>query len=158
MDPFDLLLAGTYTRMDALRRLRILKQLLESRLFGSISQPTLSPDDSVWISGVDENLFGFFTRENLYKLCDDMEDRIKKIEVLTVYLPFELPERELVNLGEHLRKDYGKNFLIEIKFDPGLIGGCSLVWHSIMKDYSIKKMMEDQQGVILNNLKQMLKQ
>ncbi|MBI2595352.1 hypothetical protein HYW46_01295 [Candidatus Daviesbacteria bacterium] len=153
----DLVLAHTYTRVDALRRLRILKQLLEGRLFGLDQQPELIPQDSVWLNQLDTKIYNFFNRQNLYSLIDEVEKFIKQVLTLTIYLPFELPDTELIALGEYLRKDYGKNFLVEIKFDSNLIGGCSLIWKSILKDYSLKKRMEDSREVILGNLKQSLK-
>ncbi len=65
-------------------------------------------------------------------------DEIKAIEPLYFYLPFELPEEEILKISSKLRRDYGKQFLIETRVDPQLLGGCALSYKGVYKDYSLK--------------------
>lgn len=143
-DIIDQILANTYTQADALRRIGILKDAVMGKLFGS---------EKIASAQIPQNIYSYFTQKNAYKLFDEIITEIKKITPLVVYLPFEIPEQELINLGIYLRKDYGKNFLIEVKYDPSLIAGTALIWNGIYKDYSIRQKIADNHEVIIEMLK-----
>lgn len=160
-DLLDQLLANTYTQTEALSRLRALRDLILVQLFGSKTKSTRaerppSPDgmgptgqQTLWLTSLDKDFYSQFNRKNVYGLFDSLEREIKKNKPLVIYLPFELPEESVTDLGQRLRKNFGKNFLAEIKIDPLLIAGCSLVWNGIYKDYSIRQKITDNRERIL---------
>lgn len=162
-DLLDQVLATTYTLPDALSRLRTLKDLILLELFGHGEQPNAdkAPESTGkqpgWFASLGKEFFHTFTRENVYKIFDEMEVEVKKIQPLVMYLPFELPDEEMEQVGQHLRQLFGKRFLVDIKFDSKLIAGTALVWGGVYKDYSLHKKMEDNRQTILNNLKGFLK-
>ncbi|MCL4398032.1 F0F1 ATP synthase subunit delta [Patescibacteria group bacterium] len=73
---------------------------------------------------------------------DKAREEIKTIEPLYLYLPAQVPEENLQSIVGKLRRDYGDRFLIEIKIDPALLGGCALSYKGIYKDYSLKAKLE----------------
>ncbi|MDO8429725.1 MAG: hypothetical protein Q7S88_03785 [Candidatus Daviesbacteria bacterium] len=154
----DKLLIGTYTKTDAIRRIRSLHQFLENQLFASrISEFTASSSaDVAWLSGLGADFMKEFTTENMYLKVEDLDTQIKKIQALIIYLPFEVPQGEVVRLGLRMRKDFGANFLLEFRFDPTLIAGCALVWNNIYKDYSVKKKINLNKEIILTSIREYL--
>lgn len=150
----DTIMAGSFTQTQALKRLRDLKEFLVNKLFtsGSKELQILTTEDP-WLSTLNPDFFSQFDKKNTYHLFEAAEKAIKKMSVLIIYVAVELPEAEIAKLGAALRQVYGKKFLLEIKLDPGLIGGASLVWNGVYRDYSIRKKITDNRQVILNSLK-----
>lgn len=159
----DQILANTFTQSQALSRLHVLKDLVLVKLFGQKNVPQTtetkkerSPAQATnWIISLG-NIYRHFTRENVYKTFESLEQEIKKIQALVVYLPFELPEQSIAEIGSYLRNQYGKRFLLETKTDPTLIAGTALVWKGTYKDYSIRKSIQDNRSLILTTLKEYL--
>ncbi len=157
-DLLNQVLAETHTQTAALRRLRALREMLTRRLFSNSQDLSVTdPDDLNWLYKLGENFFAKFNQKNIYDLIDYLENEIKNARVLIIYIPFSLPETELVKLSNKLRATYGPNFLIETKLDPQLIGGCALVWQGIYKDYSIKQKIKNNQENILTTFRQYFK-
>lgn len=151
----DRILLGTYTYTDALRRVRTLKQYLLNQVFASALKnfSAESEADNAWLSGLGAEVFSLFTQQNIYLLSDQIEQSIKKITPLIIYLPFEIPQGEVVRVGMKLRQDYGKHFLVEFRIDPNLIAGPAFVWNSIYKDYSVRSRIEQNRQQILDIIK-----
>lgn len=150
-DIIDHMLANTYTQTDALRRIGMLKDIVVAKIFAA-TRP--GPDyQDPWLNLLNPKILQYFTKDNVYKLFDEIKGEIKKIEPLVVRLPFEIPEAELADLGSRLRKSYGKNFLVEIKYDPSLIAGAHFSFKGVYKDYSIRQEIADNRQAIIGMLK-----
>ncbi len=148
----DKILNGTYTLTDAIRRIKAVRQFILNQVFASaIGQFTAANEvDTAWLSSLGADFYAQFTPQNVYTLMDNAERELNKIPVLNIYLPFEIPQGEIVRVGGKLRTDYGKNFLVDFKIDPNLIAGCALVWNSVYKDYSVRQRIEDNRPAIIN--------
>lgn len=157
----DQILFNTFIQTLALKRLLLLKNLAIGKLFGqkdsAKAADAVSSEQQMWLDSLDKDLFHHFTQSNVYKLFDDAEKVIKEIKPLTVYVSFDLPEKEISKIGQLLRQDYGKNFLIEIKLDPNLIAGCAFVWNGIYKDYSLRHKINENRQAVLSTLKGYIK-
>ena len=158
----DLILANTYTHSQASKRLRLLKEIAVNRLFAEPKKEGSTADvvmdeQQTWLQSLDTNIYRHFTQENVYKTFDDLEKAVKQINPLVIYVPIEIPDKELTKLGEKLRQDYGKNFLMEVRIDPTLIAGPSLVWNGIYKDYSLRQKINDSRQTILSTLQEYMK-
>jgi len=77
-------------------------------------------------------------RKITQKEFDETKNKIEAIEPLHISVPVELPDEEIAKIIAKLRQEYGKEFLMEIKFDKSLIGGCALSYKGVYKDYSVK--------------------
>lgn len=152
----ETVLKDSFTSNQALKRLRLLKDTLSKQLFTE-KDPTLSSvadaTQTAWLRSLQPDFLKQFNRSNLSPLFIEAESKIKTITPLTIVLPFELPEKETTELGLKLRQQYGKYFLMEIKFDASLIAGPALVWKGVYKDYSLKAKIEARKTEILQILK-----
>lgn len=151
-DILNLMMENTYTLPDLKHRLRILKGYLENQVFGN-KDHIFDPEDSAWLNSLPADLFHQFNKDNLPDIFTTLEQTIDKILPLTLYLSFE-PNKEIVSaISAWLRQNLSQKPILEIKFDPGLIGGCALVKDGIYKDYSLKARIEEQKEVILTEFK-----
>lgn len=161
----DMILEGVYTQTDSLRRLRLLKEQTTVKIFGGSKDQTpnspipsdLSDEEQGWLDKTMADISSSINKNNLYQAFNGLEKEIKSIEVLAVFIPFEMPKDEVARLGMYLRQTYGKNFLMELKFDPKLVAGTALSWKGIYKDYSLHQRMLDNQTQILQTLKKYIK-
>lgn len=160
----DKLLTNTYTKTDALKRLRLLKEFVILKLFGGGEQK-FTLEDLAWLESflgknpqeaTKDELFKNFQPNSVYHDFEDLENSIKNIQTLTIYLPISLPLENIVEIGKYLKESYGPNFLIDLKYDPTLVAGAALAWKGIYKDYSIKQKLQGNHEQILNLIKDMM--
>lgn len=159
----DIILSQTYTQADALSRLQALKDLILFQLFqkgkevSDLHAPEHSNPQTAWLISIGTDFYKLFNRQNVYTLFDSLEAEIKKLKPLIVYLPIDLPEEAVTELGQYTRQMFGKNFLIDLKVDPTLLAGTALVWNGIYRDYSIRKKIEDNRTDIIKMLREEIK-
>lgn len=154
-DILPIILNETYTQTQLKRRLRLLKAYIDSRLFSSGQK--LVEQDSYWISSLGESFYQNFTKENFHNLFEKIEKQIDALNLLIVYLPIELPDKEIPMLGKKVRLMFNQVSLIEIKLDPTLIAGCALIFGGLYKDYSIRSKIQEKRMEILSTLKGFLR-
>ncbi|OGE27009.1 hypothetical protein A3H85_01245 [Candidatus Daviesbacteria bacterium RIFCSPLOWO2_02_FULL_40_8] len=152
----DKILTSTYTTNDVYRRIRALKQFLLNQLFASAIQSftSSSESDSAWLSSLGTEFYAQFNQQNIYQMIEALEKQVKSIQPLIIYLPFEIPEGEVVRIGMKIRTDLGKNLLLNFKVDPTLIAGCAIVWNSQLRDYSARARINQNKPQILSIIKE----
>lgn len=140
-------LIDTYTKEQALRRSLLFKEDLNHHFF-SPSQTitnvnTEDQSDLQWLKNMTQNYNQFFNKDNFLPKLVKLEKELESLIILTLFLPFTLPAEELSSLGELVRKKFHPQLLLDIKYDPSLIGGCALAWKGVYKDYSLKKKLSN---------------
>lgn len=153
MDKFNLLLTQSYTLHQLNERLQFLKGYLQSQIFGTKDTRGFSSEDLTWLSSQPPTLTSDITKDNIDSIFDDLEKKIKEVKALVMFIPTDFPADTIKDIVTRLRKDYGNNFLIDLKTDPNLIAGCALVWNGIYKDYSLRGKMNERKDEILSILK-----
>jgi len=152
----DYILTDTYNQPDALKRLRLLKEKILTNIFGAQHKIEEEADenDSLWVNQAVTKIGISINKTNIYKVFEEAEKEIKKISPLVIFIPFDMPSPEITKLGEKLREDFGKNFLMDLKFDPNLIAGPSFVWKGVLHDYSVKQHIAQNRQTILETFKE----
>lgn len=150
-------LKDTYTLSQLKHRLKILRIKLSQQFFGGQSEDTLSPLDLKWFDSIPKELLSLFNKDNYSRLISDMELSLSKLQMLTVYLPFEANDDALKDIGTKSRQLFGEQFLLDIKYNPELIAGCALSWKGIYKDYSLHARIEERKQVIGESFKKFIR-
>lgn len=152
----DIILTQTFTQQQLVRRVRLLKEYVEGELFQSepinLNSLTSNSSDINWLKSLPTDFFRLFTKQDATRLIEQLERFGTDQKPLLIYVPFEMPEDEIPKLGSWLRSNYGNTFLYELKYDPSLLAGCSLVWGGLHKDYSAKKSIEDHKEEIIKEI------
>lgn len=166
---------GTFSKNELLRRSRLLNDFLSFRLFNSEgiaikdlkeqiqkffaahsqNTPELSvlAQEADWLNSLTEEFFSKFTKENFNVVFENLEKELVSTVPVIIYLPFFMPEKEQKELGEWLKKNVSDSILFETTYDPNLIGGCSLSYRGVTKDYSIHGRIEANRQTITEDLK-----
>lgn len=154
------ILENTFTQQELNRRLGILKEYLNKKIFTSKKNGQLlelEAEDQAWIDTLGDDFLNKFNKDNLVKLLDGLANKTKQLKSLGIIIPVEFPQDQVKLLGEKVRSSFGQNFLIDIKLDPSLIAGCALVWNGVMKDYSIRAKIDESKQTILETFKRSIK-
>lgn len=154
---YSQILSQTYTLLELQRRLRILRTDCLNRLFSGSAPLETSYRDQQWVKSLGEGFLTQFKQDNVYKIFDLLQAKADKNPILVIYIPFEMPPQEADRLGVFLRQNYGNISLFDVKFDPYLIAGASLVWRGVYKDYSLRRRIEDRKEEILVSFKGIIK-
>ncbi len=151
---YKTILKDTFTARRLQKRLRVLKGMLLTKLYGRsdkqpIDQVELDEEQS-WLQSLEPGVLNQIDKDNLSPVFNNLENRIKNSKLLTIYIAFDMPKDELNRLGLTLRQTYGEQFLFDVKFDPNVIGGVALVWNGIYKDYSVRSLIGQRKSDILS--------
>lgn len=158
MDILNTLLTNTYSLIQLKHRLNILKSYLLKTFFGNLQTSPILKEDLDWLNSLPEQFYQQFNKDNVYTIFENLEKLVLNLNPLTIYLTFEPDDITLAQIAAYARKTFdNSNLLLDIKFDPKLIAGCSLVWKGVLKDYSLKVRIEEKKEEILTNFKQFLR-
>lgn len=156
-DLLNAILTNTYSLTQLKHRLNILKTYLVKAFFGETEQLPLSREDLTWLNSLPEQIYQKFNKDNVYQIFDELQQLSSKLTPLTIYLTFDPDDATLAQIAGYVRKVFANPFLIiDTKFDPKLIAGCSLAWKGVLKDYSLRSRIEEKKMEILANFKKFL--
>lgn len=150
------ILKNTYSTLQLKQRLRILREHLSYQFFGGHS-PQLTPEDMVFLDSLPKEFSSFFNKANLNDILSQLTAKINSSTPLTLYLAFEPTDEALTAIGEKARGLFGKDLLLDIKYNPNLLAGAAISWKGIYKDYSLKATIESRKQEILQSFKKFLR-
>ncbi len=159
---FEKILTNTYTLNQIQRKIRLLKEFINQKLFTSAAPDfeNVKPEDVTyvkWLKTLDPTIINQFTSQNANDLFRQLDAKVTSLKVLLIYVAFDIPDSSLTLLGGLLRGNYGPQFVFDIRYDPSLIGGAALVWNGVYKDYSVKKSIEDNKQAVLQEIQTFFK-
>lgn len=128
----------TYSTFEIKRRLLVLKNFIYHQYFKSeFKEQDFDPKDIVWLKTLGDDFFKSFTEVNSTTTLSKLEESLKKLPVLTIYVPFEMPDGEAQALGKWLNLNISPNLIIELRINPDLIGGAAFSFNGVYKDFSL---------------------
>lgn len=159
MNPIlNAILSSTYTLSTLKHRVRILQAYLSNQVFTSPQLPLeLNQSDLAWLKSLGSSFYQQFNKDNVTKIMTEVEQTVLKINPLTIYLPALVDESLEEQIGQKARSLFKPDLMLELKTDPGLIAGCSLIWNGIYHDYSLKAQINQRKTEILNIIKGFLR-
>ncbi len=158
MDNFyKLMLSNTYTYSTMRHRIRLLKAILNNRIFGSKLYINPTPEDITWFNSLPQTFLNSINKDNLTEFINHLEISLEKTPVLVVNISFDPTYTAETQIGEFCRKNFSSFQLININYNPSLVAGCALVWNGVSKDYSIKARMAQYRDSIMESFKMTLK-
>lgn len=178
------ILEKTYTKNQALRRLRLIKDFINFKFFSHTGEKkdllaVLESFDKVHLSvteaeklknnetfskyrtrvqdieflrNLGEEFFGLFRATDLDQQFTELEKVINQTKSFQLYLPIEIPDEEIDRLGRWFKDNAGVNCLMELEYDPNLIGGCSISFNGVIKDYSLSQRLKQSKEEIIQTL------
>lgn len=144
----------TYSTFEIKRRLLILKNFIYQKYFKSeFKKEDFETTDVRWLENLGEEFFKNFTETNVTITLSELEKELKNLNVLTIYVPFEMPEAEAHNLGTWLKQNISQNLIFELRINPDLIGGAAISFKGVYKDYSLMNTISQNRTQVLESFK-----
>lgn len=156
-DILSTILKDTYTLSQFKKRLKILQSYFQQQFFHSLATESLTPKDSLWFKSLPKSFMESFSKDNLSQNLGSLTKKISSMQILTVYLPIDVTDEALDQIGSKVRNLFGEKFLLDIKYNPNLIAGCALSWKGIYKDYSLHSKISERRLAILQSFKKFLR-
>lgn len=153
---------STYTTADIQRREMFLRQYLEQAYFVPDAERDVTKfllakhaqtDDMKAFVAWGDGFFSQFDKNRMYKMLSEIEEMIKTLPVVGVYVPYECTPAEIIKLGKWFRTNVDKMVIIDVHTDPTLLGGCAFVFNGVYRDYSLRYFMQKYKDTISNIIK-----
>ena len=154
---FEQILKNTYTISQFNHRLRVLKIFLNDKLFDGSKPVELAIEDQNWLKSLPSEFFNQFNANNLLDIIQSIQQKLSQSPTLILNIAFSADDQSLSQIGEFVRKNFKSFTILDIKYNPGLISGCALVWKGIYKDYSLKAGIEAKKEEVFAEFKKFLR-
>jgi hypothetical protein len=150
------IIKNSYTTSEVRRRLRLVREYLEDRLFKGASltiadflaKQNTDPIDVTAIGEWGNEFWVNFTKENAYKVLDGLNLEVKKLPVYSLYIPYVPEGAEGAKLGKWFRDEIGPEVILDLHTDPMLLGGAAVVRQGMFFDYSIRYYLQQKRWEI----------
>ena len=152
----DKILITTFTMASLKRRLKALKSRLSEHFFGGDTNREMMMNELDLLNSYGVQFLNDFQKESFYQSIAKIEAKINAIKPLTIYLSFEPEEDQIKQIGTRVREIYSQKLVLDLKYDPQLIGGSAFIWNGVYKDYSIRAQIQQDKEKILNSFKSFL--
>lgn len=164
------LLPQTYSKTQAIKRLRLINKLLNFIFFESKASQDLktnlklfreaalersSPEDLKeldFIARLDPKFFELFKANLLHLQLKQLEEKVLGSKNIVLYIPFEIPDLEMERIGAWFKQNLGQETIFEINFDPSLVGGLAISVNGAYRDFSLRQKIADNKADILRLL------
>lgn len=162
-------LTNVNTKIEALRRLRLLKGFLNQIFFEQQSKVDIKQSidrffevsqdasefievDKAFFLKLGDDFYKQFNTRTLNKQLEELEATLNQVKGVIVYLPIELPQTEVEKMGQWFKVNVGEQTIMDIQYDPTLIGGAAFSYNGVLKDYSLRARITTQKEMILQTL------
>ena len=152
----DKILINTYTMASLKRRLKALKSRLSEQFFGGDTNKEMVIEETNWLNTYGVQFLSDFQKETFYQSIGKIEQLVNLIKPLTIYISFPADEESIKNIGIKVRETYSQKVVIDLKYDPDLIGGCAFIWNGVYRDYSIRNTLKLDREKLLESFKSFL--
>lgn len=158
-DILNIILRNTCSLAQLKHRLKILKSNLIKTFFGDQSDTeSISPEDLNWLKSLPSDFYQKFNKNNVYRIFEDLDAGITKLQILSLYLTFEPDESALSQISAYARKTFNLPLLLlDIKLDPDLVAGTAISWKGQLRDYSLHAKMEEKKVEIGQGFRRFLR-
>jgi hypothetical protein len=177
-DILNKLINESATRIQALRRLRILREFVNYRMFDGNVQKDISSllssfkkayldrskkeessliqkeneKDINFLEELDPKIFDQFNSFNITDNLKKLEAQIYAAKTVFLFIPFDMPNKEVGQLSSWVKGNFGDETLLDFKYDHTLIGGCAISYKGVLKDFSVKALINQRKPEIIKAL------
>jgi F0F1-type ATP synthase delta subunit len=152
----DKILITTYTMGSLKKRLKALKSRLSEHFFGGDTNKDMVQEELEWLNTYGVQFLSDFQKETFYQSIGKIEQLVGAIKPLTIYLAFDPKDEQIKQIGTKVRELYTEKIVIDLKYNPELIGGSAFIWNGVYKDYSIRNKILQDKDKILQSFKSFL--
>lgn len=141
---------STYTKVRVLHRLGILQHVLEQVLYRAEAEVSVAdrfateltayaePSDVEALTALGTEWLQTINESNLPSELARAREQIEAMPTMTIYVPEVFDEAAEAVLGTWCRDEVDAKLLLELEVDPQVIGGCAVLAHDTLHEYSLR--------------------
>lgn len=148
------LIEHTFSRADLAYRIGVLKEFLEF-LFFKANESRVSKEsidafekkghavaDLSFLRSLPDSFFEGFTKNSFYGELDRLSAAMQKLPMLALTIPVMLDSENRDAIGAWVRRELGKDVLLDLSTDPEIGVGCQMVWHDQLHNFDFDHYLE----------------
>ena len=153
------ILTNTYTTSDAYKRLLVLEDVLQHTLFEK-GYDTMAREKHLYsqyqtpaerataeaVAAWGTQLFDVFNKDNLNADIQALKNSIEETPRLVLYAPVMFEAKHIKEISSWCRKNIDGHLLLDLRIAPQAAGGCILVWHDTLYDFSLRYFLKKRSG------------
>lgn len=139
----------TYSRAAFAYRIGVLKEFLEFAFFtahyeritgeaidafGKDGRPVA---DIAFLRSLPAPFFDGLTQASFSAELDRVADAVRALPTLSLTVPVMLDDEGRDAVGAWVRKEVGRDVMLDLSIDPDIAAGCQVVWHDRLYDFSL---------------------
>jgi hypothetical protein len=148
------LVEHTFSRADLAYRIGVLKEFLEFMFFKAhatkVSKEVMEAyekkghavADLAFLRSLPGSFFDDLTQESFYAALDGLSAAAQKLPMLALTIPVMLDSENRDAIGAWVRRELGKDVLLDLSTDPEVGVGCQMVWHDQLHDFDFDHYLE----------------
>jgi F0F1-type ATP synthase delta subunit len=153
----EVLFTDCFTEIEALHRLRVVRQYLEYYFFmkkegrSFVEETGLDEGDKAF-AAVIHPYIALFSSETFYPVLEALKRHIATYPRLILTVPVLLEQQEENRLGQWARKHVDPKVLIVFTVDPSITTGCGITWNMKHVEYTIHQRLTEIRKELLNKI------
>lgn len=142
------LVEHTFSHADFAYRIGVLKEFLSFLFFTEkgdrVTNDTIAAfekkghpvADITFLHSLPGSFFEGFTKDSFNDDLDRLAKETEKLPTLSLTMPVMLDDENQKAIGAWVRKELGKNVVLDLASDPEVGVGCEIVWKDQLHDFS----------------------
>ena len=144
----------TYSRADFAYRIGVVKEFLSFLFFTerkdevtneaieSFEKKGHPVADTAFLRSLPKPFFEGLTKDSFNKELDRLAEAAEKLPTLSLTMPVMLDDENREAIGAWVRKELGKDVVLNLASDPEVGVGCQIVWNSQLHDFGFDHYLE----------------
>lgn len=160
-------ISETYTDDAMHRRVAALQACLELVHFDAPQQIRVLPPSERWqrtvrtevdaadrgvLERIPESLLAHFTPTTVVEQIKSLKDEVATLPLMTLYVPVVFTDAQLSRIATWCRTEVTPGLLFVLKVDPQVVGGCAFVYKDVHFDWSLRRHLRAQRGMVTSLL------
>lgn len=147
---FERIKANTFTIGDWHQRFVLLQDFLNTTLFKETSATSLSAalvehfpathdkEHAAAVAAWGDDFLGSFSAQGLHDDLKTLQTYVEAQPTLIIYAPVALSNESARETAAWARTNIDQSLLLDCRIDASALGGCKLVWHNKLLDFSFE--------------------
>jgi hypothetical protein len=156
---------NTFSASDLYRRADILQRFLEHFFF----EPATSSDTRAHLIGTyyhdsdaetvghasavaawGDEVLDAYSADNLYERIQELKHTVRSFPKLTLYVPVRFSAAQIERIGQWCRTQIQADIMLDLKIDPGAVGGCAFAYNNAFHDVSFSYYSNKERAAIVS--------
>lgn len=97
-----------------------------------------------------DDVLDAYTADNLYERILAFKQSIKSLPKITLYVPVRFTAIQIERIGMWCRKEVQEGIMLDLKIEPGAVGGCAFAYNNTFHDVSFAYFLNKERAKVID--------